>query len=249
MPPNFANVVRLSFTNGVWDGKTPLVALPAVGPYLEARLRRALRKQGPLDIEEFVKGFRGLGTNRVMEILQRALQNARSNQCVSRSRASPAARKYHTGDINEHGFASIAALLDYARTQRLFQAGLRFDAPLPRPSTRGRASRSCGCLARNECTSPCVYVNGGCFPRDSRVRGFQGSPYHPDQVVTARSDAERKRMRRSARTSLTQKVRNDADSVADVIAGHSRTMQYVTRGSKLWRKPSSKVRLPLVRRS
>jgi|MDTB01.1.fsa_nt_gb hypothetical protein len=250
MPPNFSNVVRSSFSNGDWDGNTPLTILPAVGPYIEGRLRRALvgvRAQ-PLSIEEFVRGFRGLGTGRVMDILHRALQNARSNQCVSRTRASPTERTYHAGDINEHGFLSVIALLEYAKRQRLFNAGLRFAVPLPRAGARSRASRDCGCLERDECTGPCMYVSNTCVPRDNRSRGFKGSPYHPDQSVTARTDAERRRVRRSARTPVTQQVRNDADSFSDVNSGNDRSMQYITRGTRMWRKPSSKVRLPLTRR-
>jgi hypothetical protein len=250
MPPNFSNVVRSSFSNGDWDGNTPLTALPAVGPYIEGRLRRALvgvRAQS-LSIEEFVRGFRGLGTTRVIEILHRALQNVRSNQCVSKSRASPAERTYHAGDVNEHGLSSVIALLEYAKRQRLFNAGLRFSVPLPRPGARNRASRDCGCLGRDECTGPCVHVSNTCVPRDNRSRGFKGSPYHPDQAVTARTDSERKRVRRSAKTSITQQVRNDVDSFSDVNSGNDHGMEYITRGTRMWRKPSPKVRLPLKKR-
>ena len=252
MPPNFRAKVQSSFQDGSWTEQTPLTTVPSIGSYIESRLRRALyrNQRRPLTIGEFVKGMRGLGGNRIAQILDRALQNRRANQCVSPNTvATRDERVYHTGDVNEHGYEVLATILDYARQQRLFAAGLRFQVPLPRHARRSAASRNCGCRARAECDGPCVYVSGMCVPRDNRARGFHGSPYHPDQSVSATTAAERRRIRNSARTSITAAVQQDADSMADVNAGHNRRLEYIQRGQKMWRRPGSKVRLPITRRS
>ena len=255
---NVATAIRESFADQTWDAATPLTALPGIGKYLEGRVRRALlppQRRLPITMYEFVDALRPLSTTRVVLILQRALQNARSNQCVASSparnmMASPP-RTYHTGDINEIGYEALVALLDYAKRNRLF--GLRqfrYVAPLPRLRRRNRATRNCGCRSREECrhAPSCTYVDGLCVPKDNRVRGFTGSPYHPDQVVIALSEDARRAVRRSARTSITNRVRDDAGSFTDLNRGHSPNMEYVVRGTRMWRKPSPKVRLPVARK-
>jgi hypothetical protein len=240
------------FESGEWDEDTFLTELPYVGPYIEARLRRALRRRndaaaaaaaaGPMTVGEFVVSFRGMHSPRVAHILQRALQNRRGNQCVS---PRPERDGYHVGDVNEYGYEVLARLLEHARRSRIFQAGLRFTAPLPRLERRAASARKCGCKKRGECVGACVWVDEGCFPRDTRSKGFTGTPYHPSQVVHAPTEADRSRVRRSSTTSLTSHLRSDADSVSDINAGHSRRLSYVRRGSKMWRRPGSKVRLPV----
>lgn len=262
MDGDLARVVRTSFENGTWSGDTPLTELRGIGAYLEARLRVAVNEGGgPLTMREFVHGFRRLSAPRVMEILLRALQNARANQCVppkvraatappsSRTRAQQRSprRLYHAGDVNERGLDAAITLLEYARRSRLFGVPLTFATPLPR-WRRGRAAKDCGCLPQSMCSGSCAYVSGVCVPRDNRVRGFQGVPYHPSQSASAHTDAERRRVRRSARTNVTQQVRNDGDSMADVRAGHDPQMHYVVRGNRMWRRPGSKVRLPVMKR-
>jgi len=234
------------FGSGEWDEDTLLTELPYVGPYIEARLRRALRRRnaaaaaaaaGPMTIGEFVSSFRGMHSPRVAHVLQRALQNRRGNQCAQ--------DRYHVGDVNEYGYEVLVRLLEHARRSRLFHAGLRFSLPLPRLERRSPSSRSCGCKGREDCVGSCVWVEGGCFPRDTRSKGFTGTPYHPSQVVHAPTEADRSRVRRSSTTSLTSSLRSDADSVSDINSGHSRRLSYVRRGSKMWRRPGSKVRLPV----
>ena len=252
MSPNYRTKVRDSFKDGSWTEHTPLTIVPAIGSYIESRLRRALYRNHtrPLTIGEFVKGMRGLGSKRITQILNRALQNKRANQCVSPNTATTRdERTYHTGDVNEHGYEVLATILDYARQQRLFAAGLRFQDPLPRHKRRSAASRNCGCRARTKCNGQCTYVSKMCVPRDNRARGFHGSAYHPDQSVSAATDDDRRRIDNLARTNVTASIRQDADSSADVSAAHSLKMQYIRRGQKMWRRPGSKVRLPITRRS
>ena len=252
MPVNVSGVIRTSFENDEWDDTTPITELPFIGEYLELRLRQAIRGRvsgGQLTMKELVQGFRGLGNERTVRILQKALQNRNANQCVPHSHGSPNSRTYHAADINEYGFESVASLLDYAKQTRLFSAGLRISTPLPRPRTRSNASRSCGCQTSDTCTGNCRWIDGLCVPKRNDSRGFPGVPTHPDQVVVANTDAERQRIRNRSRTRLTNAVRNSADSFADINSGNSREMRYVRRGSRMWRRPGSKVRVPIERRN
>jgi len=248
-PPSFSGYIHTHFHSGEWEGDTPLTELPSIGPYLEGRLRVALKETRKLTLQSFVNGFRSLGKERVTRILMKALQNRRSNQCVSPSSSHPENSSYHTGDVNEHGYEATAALLEYARTNRLFNANLRFQVPLPRPGRRSAASRTCGChTTRRECTSPCRWTQGHCFPRNNASNGFIGSPGHPNQTERVTSDHEARAVRRRANTPRTHQARADPDTMSDVHGGHARTMNYVRRGSRMWRRPSSKVRVPVERR-
>lgn len=261
--------VRRAFDDGTLDTQSLLTEVPGVGPYLEGRLRRALLQQPgggqaggpqrnaqpppaaappapPLTVGSLATSMRGKQAPAVVRILQRALQNRRANQCVPHSpRASP---RYHAGDVNEHGFEAVAAVLDEARRRRLVP-NLRYASPLPRPRRRSAASRECGCRPRAECRGRCRLTSDGtaCVPADNRVRGFPGVPPHPDQVVTAATDAERAAVRRRAHTPRTRATLRDVDSAADVAAGHAPRMAYDARGRRVWRRPSPKVRLPVTR--
>ena len=158
------------------------------------------RARPGLTMGAFVRAFRRKSTAAVLDIVHRALQNARANQCVAPSERALAERSYHAGDVNERGVEAVLTLRHRARGRPL-RRGLRFGAPLPRARRRSAASRTCGCRARATASNECVFADGACVPRDGRARGFPGVAYHPDQSERATTEAQRRRVRRAARAS------------------------------------------------
>ena len=233
--PNFRPTFADKFGQGTWHDGTLLTELPAIGDYLEGRLRRALGLAVPLTVGDVLRAFRGKRTERVVHILKRALQNRRCNQCDLNT-------QYHTGDVNSHGYESLATLLEHAR--RAGRQGLTSQPPLPRPPKRSQASKRCGCLFEGECFGPCVWSDGACFARDVRTKGFWSADPHPGQVVVAPTEADARAVKSRART---RHYERDPDSAADVRALHPKSMRYSRRGRKLWRHSGSKTRLPIVR--
>lgn len=224
---------------------SPLTEVPGIGPYLTARLARATG--GNATVGSFLAALAPRTTAQVVRVLHRALQNARGNQCVSRrAHVDRDARTYHVGDVNERGYEACVALLDHARP-----AGVRYGS-LPRTlPTRTTAAKDCGCRSDAECETSdrrCVRADGACVPRAANTRGFVGVAPHPNQTVHAPTPAARARVRRSGHTRITRALQRDPDSSRDVRSGHSRSVRYARRGSKMWRRPGSKVRLPVVRR-
>lgn len=242
-PPNVRRDILRRVRNGDLAPASPLRDVPGIGRYLEGRLRRALNANAALTIGQFWAGFRRRSTAWVTKTLHRALQNERANQCVAprRSRLSP--QTYHAGDINEAGYQAAVALLDADRARG--SAVLYMPLP-PRLPPRSVGSRECGCRAQTQCQGACVWSDGACVPRSVRTRGFVGVSPHPDQGVVALTDTARRRVRNSARTRRTSPgVQRDPDSQRDLRAGHAATLRYSRRGQKLWRRPGSKVRLPV----
>lgn len=240
---------------GELTAASPVSEVLALGSYLVGRLRRALRipaNAPAFTLGDFWTHTAPMDTATVERFVRRALQNARSNQCVAprtRTAQAVAVRRgeaeatYHTPDVNEFGYQAVSALLDYGRRRR--PVGLRpaYRALPARLPARSRASRSCGC--RSACTAPCKRLaDGACVPAGRATRGFVGAPPHPDQTVLARSPRARKRVRSAARTRVTAAVRADPHSAADLAAGHRQSMRYSQDGRRLWRRPSPKVRLP-----
>lgn len=230
----------------------PLTDAPGIGPYLEARLRRALGLRRALTVGDLVYGLRNHTTAQVLRVLHRALQNARCNQCTSPGAEGSTPATYHVGDVNQFGYRACAAILNAARILP-GQPAARYGplpAQLPRRSV---ASRRCGCVGPNEpCDGECIRTPSGlCVPRASGTRGFLGSPPRPGQRASARSEQERARMVRSARVRRTQALANDPDASADVVSGYATAPRYHPRaaGSPThWRSPGAIVRLPVVRR-
>ena len=166
---------------------------------------------------------RHLTSSRVLDLLHRALQNERANQCVSGS--------YHTGDVNEKGYEACVALLDIARRVVRVTYG-RLPAHL---KARSVASRKCGCMA--VCRGPCKMVNGLCVPRNRRASGFETVLSIPNQRERTQNRVQVRRRSRSPRG-------RDPDTQADRRAGH-RDLTYVEDGPVMWRRPSPRVRVPL----
>jgi hypothetical protein len=229
------------------DAGSPLTDVQGIGAYLERRVRRALRSRRATTVGAVWAAMRGRSTDAVKQWLYVTLQNDRANQCVSNRSATRARKKmYHTGDINEFGYAAMSAVLNHGRT---VMRGARYGA-LPRTlQTRGRPSRTCGCRSRRACSRDraCTLSDDRttCVPRANDTPGFLGTPPHPDQTERIR-DAVRDtvRVQRASRTRYTPALRRDPDSVSDMNDGRSMTLQYSRRGARLWRRPGSKVRIP-----
>lgn len=235
--------VQRDLASGTVSGADPLVRVRGIGPYLAARLADGLGVPAPLTLDDFWERTRPLSTARVQRLLERALQNARGNQCASPGTVARRHEEtYHVGDINEFGYQACIALLDDQRARR----AVRYGALPKRLPARPRGSRECGCRAPADCTGLCIRTDdGACVPRAHNARGFVGVRPHPDQVERATTDAARRSLRRRGHTRMSPALRRDPGAAADLAAGHSRTVRYARRGDRLWRRPSRKVRLPV----
>ena len=249
MPParneSVRQAVQRALARGDIVAASPVTEARGIGPYLAGRLRRALGAAEPLTVGEYWARTARLTPAQATRVLHRALQNARGNQCVPRTRPSPIAveaadeeaAQFHAGDVNQHGYEAAVALLD--------AGGGRAARALPARLPRRTATSSCGC--RLVCDGPCVRGEGGaCVPRSPRARGFVGVAPRPDQGVRAATAAERTRVRRAG--SRARSPGTDPDALADVAAGLPRGVRYAQRGARMWRSPGAVARLPVVRR-
>ena len=229
-----------------------MTEVKGIGSYLSRRISTSFLPRGATQVQlaSFTVGqlwerAERMTTGAVKKSLLRALQNERGNECVSRRRGGRE-EEYHVGDVNQRGYEACVALLDWRRGM----AGRRrttYGAILPiRLPPRARSSKECGCIQdRRDCTGHCAWTgDGSCVPHPHNATGFVGTPHHPDQREVARTDAERRSVRRRAHTRLSASLRADAHSSSDLTAGKRRTVSYSRRGNTMWRKPSSKVRLP-----
>ena len=116
--PNVRQAVQRALARGDLVATSPVEEARGLGPYLAGRLRRALQAPAPLTVGEFWARTARLTPAQATRVLHRALQNARSNQCVSRRPPAPIAveatdaAEYHAGDVNQHGYEAAVALLD-----------------------------------------------------------------------------------------------------------------------------------------
>ena len=225
------------------DERSPLHAVPGVGAYLSARATRALRVQG----RTATLGDLWTGTRhrvQAREFVRKIVQNERGNQCVATRVARSRRRTYHTGDVNQHGYEAFATLLNYAKRRIHNQTAY---ALLPyRPPPRSDASRQCGCMSLRECdaSARCTRSDDGrtCVPMAHNTGGFEGIRAHTNQ---REMHADAARVRSASRTRVTQAHRNDPDVRRDLRNRRSRTLSYARRGARLWRRPGSRVRVPL----
>lgn len=233
MPPSVTTVVRRAIQRGDVSRDTFLSSVFKVGPYLSSRFEEATRKQNPT-VDDLVRKVRRMTDASLVKFLYRALQNRRGNQCVSKRTAGTEHRQtYHVGDVNEHAYEAIAEVLNSF-------AGRQLPRRLPR---RSPASRECGC--KRVCDGSCKRArDGACIPRNSQHRGFVGVPSLPGQREIARTDAERRSVRRRAYTRPSPSLNRDPDSRVDVRGGHARTLRYSDDGIRMWRRPGPRVRLP-----
>lgn len=225
------------------DEQSPLHEVPGIGPYLSARATRALRIVGrTAKVRDLWLGTR----NRVQarDFVRRIVQNERANQCVATRVASTSRRTYHTGDVNQHGYEAFATLLNYAK--RRIHNNTAYAILPYRPPPRSDASRQCGCMPLHECdaSARCTRSDDGrtCVPVAHNAGGFEGMRAHTNQREL-HSDAAR--VRSASRTRVTQAHRDDPDVRRDLRNRRSRTLTYARRGSRLWRRPGSRVRVPV----
>lgn len=256
--------VQSAFRNGTLTGESLLLQVPYIGPYLNERMARVVQvAPNALNIRSIWDHFAPFPRDRVLLVLERALQNDRANQCVLTA-ALPAVRpegrgeeerRYHAGDINERGFSAVVSVLEWARRHpRPPPARVPVYGALPRTlPPRSVASRVCGCLDPARCALDrrCALAEDGtsCVPRAPNARGFPGVTPFPNQVERASTPAARRTLRSRARvrTSAPMLARH-ADVARDVARGHSKSVRYVSRGRRAWRRPSAKVRLPVLQR-
>lgn len=232
--------VRSDLDDGRIDASSPLVTVPYIGKYLERRLRYSLQPGGaPLTVGDVWRRTRGRTTDGIRNLLYRALQNQRGNQCVATRVTGDEGRKktYHTGDINQRGYEAVVTLLEYNRSNAVYGA---LPARFP---TRARGSKQCGCLTLRKCNDDgaCRLSDDGrlCVPRNSASNGFVGVVAHQSQ----RENADNARaVRRASTMRATPALRADPDSSYDLRVRRSRRMSYSRKGSRLWRKPSTRVR-------
>ena len=226
--------------DGRIDASSPLVAVPYIGSYLEKRLRYSLQQGGgALTVGDVWRRTRRRTTEGVRRLLYRALQNERGNQCVATRVKNNAGRRktYHTGDMNERGYEAVVALLEYNRSNATYGA-------LPtRFPPRSRGSKQCGCVALRACNgnTTCRLSDDGqlCVPRSTASNGFVGVVAHQSQRENADNTNA---VRRASSIRVTPTLRADPDSSYDLRARRSRRMSYSRRGTRLWRKPSTRVR-------
>lgn len=242
--PSVRSWVRASLEDGSLDATSPLLLVKGIGPYLEARAARAFRKPLPLTVGDV---WEATGERRdAKEVVRRIVQNERANQCVSSRVVGEEGRRraYHAGDLNEKGYEAFAALLNL----RPASEGPPSYAPLPHTlPRRPLSSKSCGCKrGRGECLSSslCAWKEGLCVPSSHNARGFEGvlTP-STNQSVPQRDVASN---RGASRTRVTNAHRSDPDTQRDLRRRHSRTLRYVRRGSRRWRRPGRRVREPIL---
>lgn len=230
--------IQREFAAGRLDERSGLGEVRGIGEYILKRVRDYLRLAGPVTIGSFWSRTRGMSNAQIQRFLLRALQNRRGNQCVAKTSAPNANRSYHTQDINHHAYEAVVTLLDRGRTR---PGGVAYGPLRRRMPSRSLGSKVCGCRA--VCDGPCRRnADGACVPR--RGNGFVGSPPHPDQIVRATTDAQRRSINNAARTRMSASARADADTMQDVRSGHRKSMRYSSHRTRMSRVPSPKVRLP-----
>lgn len=224
------------------DAQSPLYEVPGIGQYLSTRATRALRIAGrPATVSDLWTGTR----NRVQarDFVRKIVQNERANQCVATD-IHTGRREYHTGDVNEHGYEAFATLLNYAK-RRIHNNTSYAVLPYHTP-TRSDASKQCGCMTLRDCdASPrCTRSDDRrtCVPRAHNAGGFEGMRAHTNQREL---HVDATRVRSASRTRVTQAHRNDPDVRRDMRRRRSRTLSYARRGSRLWRRPGARVRVPV----
>ena len=234
--------------NGTLDENSLMLQTPGIGHYLNSRLRRAfapVNSLAPFTLKQFWDRTRNMSSDRLTTKLKKALQNARSNQCVPSSpRRVQSDDTYHVGDINQRGYDACIALLRHQRNRRTVAYG-----PLPTLPARSRSTKTCGCKSKAKCQTDasCRWTSDACVPRSHNARGFVGVPPLPEQGPTAADAVDRARVRRRSRVRRSTSYQRDPWSSQDIRAGHSRSLSYTVRGNRMWRKPGRRIRLPVQR--
>lgn len=226
-------VVTAALARGDLDAHSLLTDVHGIGPYLAARIARAFA--GASTVGDVWNATRTRARVTVERAARRAVQNERANRCVATRVAGSRARTYHVGDLNERGYEALATLLNHAPPPTTYGA---LPTRLPR---RAPSSKECGCLGVRACdASPrCVRSDDGrrCVPRAHNATGFDGVPGH-------QRETDATRVRRATRRATAH--RGDPDVRRDLRNGNARRLSYDRRGALRWRRPGSRVRVPLT---
>lgn len=230
--PSVRASVLAALANGDLGAHSPLVAVRGVGPYIAARVARAF--PGVVTVGELWAAARPRARVTVERTVRRAVQNARANQCVATRVGASRRKVYHTGDLNEHAYEALATLLNAAPQPTAYGA---LPARLPQ---RAPSSKACGCMTRRECaaSSLCARSDDGraCVPRAHNATGFEGLPAH-------QRESDPRRVRAASRRVAAH--RGDPDVRSDLVRRHAPRLSYDRRGATRWRRPRSRVRVPL----
>lgn len=185
------------FQNQQLAPASELIEVPHIGPYLYDRIRREFTTNvRSLSIRGFASSVQNMSLDTLQRRLQKALQNARNNQCVSSRRPY---RSYHVPDVNKLGYAAMIGLVktigagndgghNLGRNWRLDASRLR----LPRERSNGSKYLSC-IKTRTACQNRGgVFVNRMCQPQPGD-EGFPGVRPHAGQKVATRNNTNPRR--------------------------------------------------------
>ena len=180
------------FQDGDLRASSTLNKVPYIGAYLYRGLRTAFAPRAQnITIRRFARAIEVLDLTTVKSCVQRALQNARNNQCIQTS-----TDVYHVADYNQKGYEAIIALIKVLARNPLGRY-FAFDARRLRlPPYRGHSAKRYPCLSRRRCPSGRWY-DGLCQPRHTE-NGFDG--VHPFSGQTRHRNASRRRRGRYARS-------------------------------------------------
>ena len=164
--------IQQRFQSGDLTPNSRLDEIKHIGDYLYDRLRRSLAPNRQiLTIRMFARRIENMSIDALKSTLQKALQNARNNQCVR----TPGQPKYHVPDYNYKGYEAMINLIKVlARNGDGHRLGQRFNFDANRlrmPPKRSEDSRFTPCLTRRTCQGS--WRDGLCQP-SSQSRGFPG---------------------------------------------------------------------------
>lgn len=204
--PSMENLVRQQFQDGTLTPRSPLSALPWIGPYFSARLQANHLNT----VSQFVRSFHNLNITQTRDRLTSLVQNRRASQCTALSRNSPRAQEfkqengqhrssphYMIRDVNHQAFLILRALLVYARQNPTLWGRRRVViGRLPAlPPARAAEASFCPCFTtRRECDKwdqSCLWLagrgggRGSCNPLNDHV-GFEGVANYKGQTDSRR---------------------------------------------------------------
>lgn len=224
--------VLRSLRDGTLTADSILEEVSGIGPYIHRRFQRTVNAPGgDVTLRRLWRFFSSKTSRQTLQLIRRALQNERANQCVAPVPQHFWSTTYHTGDINKMGYEAIVALLDHARARGRVRYG-----PLPlRLVERSTSSKECACKVR--CDGVCRLTSDGlCVPRAHNARGFEGVAPQDGQKVVGRNAR--------GYLPLSAALQADPDSMQDLNRGHRRNVLYSRQGPRTrWRRPGSKVRV------
>ena len=183
--------VRRLFDDGDLVPRSRVSEVPHIKEFLANGLRREFAPRMPyLTLSTFARRIAALDRETLKRRLQRALQNARANECVD---------GYHVRDINLLGWQACIALIKVMhRGHDGHGLGQRFafdPSTLRAPPARSGVAKRSACMSKRVCrrTRGAIYHQGLCMPRNPRVYGFEGVGKRSGQRSSRRTRSSRGR--------------------------------------------------------